>query len=361
MTAVGIDRDAGLRARLLAWYESERRDLPWRRTLDPYHVLVSELMLQQTRMDVVLPYFARWTERWPTVADLARATEDEVVAMWSGLGYYRRARNLLTAARAIVAEYDGEVPGDVAALRALTGIGPYTAAAVASIAHGVPVAVVDGNVERVLCRLVADDRTPGAPRRRSVEALAQRLLGPCPRPGDWNQAVMELGALVCTPRTPACGSCPWTADCAAHASGRAADLPRRKPKAAPRDVTLRMAVVRRGAHVLLVRRHTGALLSGMWELPTTGEGGSVADLERTVADATEARVALPVDAAHAFAHSITNRRIRVFVHDAQIEPSHVGESRATVAWVSVEELGEYGASSMTRKALRRQGGTRWLE
>ena len=358
-------RVLSFRTRLLSWYDREKRDLPWRTSRDPYHVLVSELMLQQTRMDVVLPYFERWIERWPTVVDLAAATEDEVLAAWSGLGYYRRARFLLAAAQAIVARHAGVVPGDVAALRDLPGIGPYTAAAVASIAYDVPVAVMDGNVERVLARLLAEVRQPGADRKRTLAEAARRLVmglvGEDPqameppeglRPSDWNQAMMELGALVCTPGEPSCPLCPWRRSCIGYRSGLAAELPRKRPKKPTRDVTLAMAVVRRDEHVLLVQRAEGTLLSGMWELPTTEEGGTVTELVARVEAALGAVVALPEVPDRDFRHSITTRRITVHVHEATVPPATaVEEERAGVAWVCPQDLRDFGLSSMTRKAL----------
>lgn len=355
-----------LRRLLLGWYDAHRRELPWRTSRDPYHVLVSELMLQQTRVDVVLPYFARWVARWPSVGDLAAASEDEVLAAWSGLGYYRRARSLRAAARAVVAEHGGVVPRDPDTLRSLPGVGPYTAAAVASIAYDEPVPVVDGNVERVVCRLLGDDRAPCAARRRTIEEAARRLVefawttgmrtddGEGLRAGDWNQAMMELGALVCTPRDPGCAVCPWRRGCAAHATGNATDLPRGKPKRPPRLVTLRMAVVHHGARVLLVQRPEGVLLSGMWELPTTAEGGRVADLAELVRDAAGVDVRIPSRAARSFRHSITNRRITVRVHDAVLPASSdAPATRDGIAWAHPRDLHAFGLSSMTRKALAR--------
>lgn len=363
-------RVLSLRTRLLAWYDAHHRTLPWRTSREPYHVLVSELMLQQTRVDVVLPYFERWVARWPTVADLAAATEDEVLAAWSGLGYYRRARSLLAAARLVVERHGGAVPSDVAALRALPGIGPYTAAAVASIAYDVPVAVVDGNVERVLCRVLADDREPGAARSRTVAEAARRLVtglvGEDPdaiapheglRPSAWNQAMMELGALVCVPGEPQCLLCPWRRSCVGARSGLAPELPHRRAKRAPREVTLRMAVVRCGERVLLVQRPEGTLLSGLWELPSTDEGGSPDDLAARVRAAlgADVDVDLPDEPRRAFRHAITNRRITVHVHETALPQgaAPVAEDRPGVAWADPQDLRDFGLSSMTRKALAR--------
>ncbi len=363
-------RVLSLRTRLLSWYDAEQRDLPWRAARDPYHVLVSELMLQQTRVDVVLPYFERWIARWPTIVSLAAATQDEVLAAWSGLGYYRRARSLLAAARTVTREHGGVVPRDVDALRALPGVGPYTAAAVASIAHDVVVPVIDGNVERVLCRLLADDREACAARRRTVAEAARRLVtalvGDDPaaleppeglRPADWNQALMELGALVCTPGEPRCPLCPWRRSCIGYRSGLAPALPRRARKKPPCEVALRMAVVRRGDLVLLVRRDEGTLLSGMWELPTAAEGGTAQDLAARVRAALPAgfRVTVPETAARTFRHSITDRRITVHVHDVALPeaaPEAVAEQRPGVAWTAGHDLRDFGVSSMTRKCLR---------
>ncbi len=361
-------RVLSLRTRLLRWYDQEKRELPWRTTRDPYHVLVSELMLQQTRVDVVLPYFERWIVRWPTVGDLAQADEDEVLAAWSGLGYYRRARSLLAVAQAVVADHGGQIPADPAALRELPGIGPYTAAAIASIAFDVPVAVVDGNVERVLCRLLADTRDPSAARRRTVEEAARRLMTgmsdddpdavPPPdglRPADWNQALMELGALVCVPREPKCPLCAWQRSCIGFRSGLAAELPRKKAKKPTREVALRMAVVRRGDAFLLVQRAERSLLSGMWELPTTDEGGTVADLRAVVAGLIDVSVDLSREPVRTFRHTITDRRITVEVHTAVIAAAGdaVAEERPGIAWTTRSDLRDFGVSSMTRKALAR--------
>jgi A/G-specific adenine glycosylase len=358
-------RVLSLRTRLLAWYDREKRDLPWRATRDPYHVLVSELMLQQTRVDVVLPYFERWIVRWPSITDVAAATEDEVLAAWSGLGYYRRARSLLAAARAVVSEHGGVVPSDVAELRALPGVGPYTASAVASIAYDVVTPVVDGNVERVLSRLLADRREPCAARKRTLAEAARRLVtglvGEDPqameppeglRPSDWNQAMMELGAVVCTPGEPQCPLCPWRRSCIGFRAGLAPELPRRKPKKPSRNVNLRMAVVRRDEHVLLVQRAEGTLLSGMWELPTTDEDGTVADLSALVGAALGVDLALPAEPSRDFRHSITTRRITVYVHELDLSAvAGTADDHPGVAWARPQDLRDFGLSSMTRKAL----------
>ena len=203
-----LDRPAiqELQARLLEWYEQNRRDLPWRRTPDPYSIWVSEIMLQQTRVSAVVDHYRSFLKRFPTVTALAQASEQDVLAELSGLGYYRRARMLHKAAQFVANQLGGNLPKTAEGLRALPGVGAYTAAAIASIAHGEPVAVVDGNVERVLCRLAGWDlgsRAGGAALKRQIDALAAQLVNPS-RPGDSNQAIMELGATVCLPRSPKC-------------------------------------------------------------------------------------------------------------------------------------------------------------
>jgi A/G-specific adenine glycosylase len=363
-------RVLSLRTRLFAWYDRHRRDLPWRRDADPYRVLVSEVMLQQTRVDVVVPYFERWIAKWPTVRDLAAAPIDDALAAWSGLGYYRRARSLHAAAQRVVGDCGGAFPCTAGGLRDLPGVGPYTAAAVVSIAFGQTVAVVDGNVERVLCRVLADQRAPGAARRRTVEEAARRLVtamvGDDPhavappeglRAGDWNQALMELGAVVCLPREPRCVVCPWARSCVGNRAGLAAELPRRRAKKATVAVTLRAALVRRGDDFLLVRRPEGTLLSGLWELPTAGDGEDLASLAARVGALVGRDVALAREPARSFRHTITNRRIVVHVHETRIDESCVCESSEGVAWISRHDLVDFGVSSMTRKALaaRRSG------
>jgi A/G-specific adenine glycosylase len=271
-------------ARLLDWYERNKRDLPWRRDRDPYRIWVSEVMLQQTRVDTVIPYYERFMRRFPTIRHLAEAPEEEVLKLWEGLGYYSRARNLQAGARQVVERHGGVVPDDRAALSALKGIGPYTAGAILSIAYGKPEPAVDGNVMRVMSRyfLLADDVAKPSARAR-IERLAASII-PEGRAGDFNQAVMELGALVCTPKSPGCLLCPVLAHCAGRAAGRERELPV-KSKAKPPRPEARMAalVEGRGRHagkVLVRRRPEGGLLARMWELPhvpapvSAGGGGA---------------------------------------------------------------------------------------
>jgi A/G-specific adenine glycosylase len=357
-------RVTSLRTRLLAWYDQEKRDLPWRRSRDPYAVIVSEFMLQQTRVEVVVPYFERWMARWPTIRDLAAASLDDALAEWSGLGYYRRARSLHALAVHVVAERGGEIPRTAAELRALPGVGPYTAAAIASIAFDEAVPVVDGNVERVIARLLCDQRPAGAERRRTIDEAARRLVtamtaddlaAPTPegglRAGDWNQAMMELGATVCLPGEPRCPLCPWARSCIGYRAGLAADLPKRRAKRDSVDVTLHAALVRSGETFLLVRRPEGSLLSGLWELPTTRDGEDLPALSRLVSDLLGRAVALPSTPTRSFRHTITHRRITVHVHETVIDFDGVHEPPDGIAWVTPQDLRDFGVSSMTKKAL----------
>ena len=273
-----------LSAPLLSWYDRHHRVMPWRvppdarlagLRPDPYRVWLSEVMLQQTTVAAVRAYFRRFTDLWPTVADLAAAEDADVMAEWAGLGYYARARNLLKCARAVVADHGGRFPDTEAGLRALPGIGPYTAAAVAAIAFDRPAAVVDGNVERVLTRLHRIEAPlPGA---RPQIAVAAAALTPADRPGDHAQAMMDLGATICTPRNPTCALCPWQGVCAGHAAGDAASFPRKAPKA-PKPVRQGPIWVarRQDGAVLLEQRPARGLLGGMQGFPTSGWDGSEA-------------------------------------------------------------------------------------
>jgi A/G-specific adenine glycosylase len=264
------------RRRLLTWFGHQKRDLPWRRTKDPYLVWISEIMLQQTRVAAAIPYYEKFLARFPDVHALAEAPEDDVLREWSGLGYYRRARNLQLAAREIAAKRGGRFPREYAEILALPGIGGYSAAAIASIAFGAPHAVLDGNVARVLARVEALRGDLREPRRwRKLQALADKLLDR-KRPGDWNQAMMELGATVCTPRAPMCLLCPISQSCRARALGLEETLParREKPQAVKLDLAATVFLDLSGRTLLLpprgVKDTNGlprAIFSGMWQFP----------------------------------------------------------------------------------------------
>lgn len=256
---------------LLLWYRRQKRDLPWRMNRDPYRIWVSEIMLQQTRVDTVIPYFENFMRKFPTVQALAEAPEEEVLKCWEGLGYYSRARNLQTGAREVCERYGGIIPDDKASVAALKGIGPYTSGAIMSIAFNRPEPAVDGNVMRVLSRYFClEDDIAKASTRVKIEKLAVSLI-PEGAAGDFNQALMELGALVCTPKSPSCLPCPVMEHCAARLAGRELELPV-KTKAKPPRPELRVAAIVEGngqyaGKVLVRRRPDKGLLAGMWELP----------------------------------------------------------------------------------------------
>jgi A/G-specific adenine glycosylase len=307
---------SAFRAALAGWYRVRRRDLPWRRDIEPYRVWISEIMLQQTRVAAVVPYYERFLRRFPTVLHLARARESSVLAAWSGLGYYRRARMLHRAAREIARERGGVFPRTLDGWLALPGIGPYTAAAISSIVLDLPAAVVDGNVERVLGRM-----TGRVPTRKNSTQLAGELLDPS-HPGDHNQAMMELGATVCLPKSPQCGECPVIQLCATRGAGAAGEKPVRQR----REVAY--ALARRNGSVLLVQRATDAnLMAGMWELPSLPVIPDVSPLLRV-------------------RHSITITDYTVSVYERPRMATRNGR------WVSLRTLSRLPLTGLARKVLR---------
>jgi A/G-specific adenine glycosylase len=347
----------GIARPLLRWYDGAKRDLPWRRAPSPYKTLVSEFMLQQTVVATVEPYFTRFVEHFPDLETLAVATEDEVTAAWSGLGYYARARNLHRAARAVVERHAGVLPAQEDALAALPGIGPYTSAAVAAIGFGARTFALDGNGARVAARLwgVADSIDVPAT-RVALRARGQREV-PAARAGDFNEAVMELGATVCTPRAPACDACPLASRCRAHATGEAARLPVRSPKRGKTLVRVACcACVDGDGRVLLVRRQAG-LLAGTWALPTV-------EVDETADAAQAARVALREAGVVGRAisrgeirHVFTHRDVTAEVFRVSAAPGRARDGGATRRWLAPDALGAIGISSFTRKTLRLALGT----
>jgi A/G-specific adenine glycosylase len=319
-----------VRSALRRWYESTRRDLPWRRTSDPYRIWVSEIMLQQTRVAAVLPYYARFLERFPDAPSLARAPEAEVLAAWAGLGYYSRARNLQSAAKRIVA--NGGFPRDYAGIRLLPGIGDSTAAAIASIAFGLPHAVLDGNVMRVLARLSDDAGDIGsAATRTRLLSLAGELLDRR-RPGEFNQALMELGATVCLPKNPQCPLCPTAAFCKARLLGTQASLPLKSRRAESVPSDRQFLLIHRDGEYLLWQRPPGAGgMAGFWELPEPEQlpgASSTAAIGR-------------------FRHTIMNHRYSVTVLLGR-----VGEVPPGFEWIAASRLPQLPLSTLARKALR---------
>ncbi|MEE8516716.1 MAG: A/G-specific adenine glycosylase [Alphaproteobacteria bacterium] len=299
--------------RLLDWYDIHKRDLPWRpdprrgRTADPYRIWLGEIMAQQTTLAAVAPYFHDFVSRWPSVHDLARSSLDDVLHGWQGLGYYARARNLHACARVVSRDRDGRFPESEAELRTLPGIGPYSAAAIAAIAFGQPATVVDGNVERVMARLHAVVQPLPAAKAR-LRALAASLT-PRSRPGDYAQAVMDLGAMVCKPRQPDCGHCPWAGVCKAHALGIAGELPKRAAKTKkPLRHGFAFWTMRGDGAVMLRRRPRHGLLGGMVEVPSSPWGDLPDDFAAAFKDAiTKAPYEadwrrLPGTVSHSFTH-----------------------------------------------------------
>ena len=339
---------AALRRALLAWYERNRRDLPWRRTRDPWAVWVSEVMLQQTTVKTATPYFERFVARFPTLPSLAEEPEEEAVAAWSGLGYYHRARNLHRGAQHVAERHGGRFPDTIDAALAVPGVGLYTASAILSIAYGRPLPVVDGNVRRVLARLFAlrgpEYRRDGPFYNRAEELLDRE------RPGDWNQAVMELGATVCLPRKPACPACPVRKHCRAMQQGQVEELPESRARRAPVDVTVAAALVEKDGRVLLVRRPEGRLLGRMWEVPQTSlESKGLPDLARELRERHGLRVAPGALAVRA-RHAITFRRITLEGYHARlVGPDPADHER--FRWATPDEVKALPVSSATKKLL----------
>ena len=342
-------------APLLAWYRRAARDLPWRRTRDPYAIWVSEIMLQQTRVETVKPYYRAFLGRFPTVEALASAPLDDVLAAWSGLGYYRRARLLHRAAQAIVERHGGKLPAEAAALAELPGFGPYTTAAVASIAFGLPEACVDGNVARVLARWTC---TEGDPREPAALARYRKLAAaivPAGEAGDFNQAMMELGATLCGPGEPACLACPVAKGCLARASGRQREIPaRRKAKERP-VLALAAAYAERGGKVLLARRGDEGLFASMWELPTAelapGDEPREA-LALVLRERLGLRVA-PGEALGTVEQTLTHRELKLALYRVELPARFRPRALASYGAAALADPADPpgGLSSVTRKAL----------
>lgn len=345
---------------LLDWYTRERRDLPWRmapgKTADPYRVWLSEIMLQQTTVKAVIPYFEAFVRRWPTVDALANAERDEVLSLWAGLGYYSRANNLHACAQTVVAEHGGAFPADEAALRTLPGIGPYTAAAIASIAFGLKATPIDGNIERVVSRLmVIQTLLPGA--KREIKPAAEAMT-PLVGAGDFAQALMDLGARICTPKRPSCMICPLHRMCAAHAQGIAADLPRKAPKAERpvRNGTAFLALSDDGK-VLLRRRHASGLLANMMEVPST-DWLEVGDTARRPA-AEQPFTSSPVKAdwqpmVGLVTHTFTHFKLELTVYRALVSsraPLTLWAEPERCRWVARHDLADQALPSVMRKVL----------
>lgn len=341
---------AAFKERLPAWFDDARRPMPWREPgadgrRDPYRVWLSEVMLQQTRVETATPYFRRFVEQLPTVADLARAPLDDVLKLWEGLGYYSRARNLHRAAQIVVAEHGGKVPSDPQAFLALPGVGPYTAAAVLSLAFDEPLAVLDGNVIRVLTRVFAVDADARAGRTRAaLQTLADALLDRR-QPGRWNESIMELGATVCTPASPACERCPLQGVCRARALGEPTAYPvvsKRKP--VPHH-TIAIGLVRDASGRLLIqRRPDDAMLGGLWEFPG-GKQEAGETLETTCAREVREELGIEIHVGERIArvdHAYSHFRITMHAFECTLQGGEPATSTGEPwAWVPLDALSEY--------------------
>jgi len=341
--------------RILEWYARHARELPWRGHPDPYEVWVSEIMLQQTRVEAVIPYFERWMGRFPGVRELAAASEQDVLSLWEGLGYYSRARNLHKAARIVMNDYGGELPHELASLRKLPGIGRYTAGAIASMAFGLDVATLDGNLRRVFARVFDVAEPADSPVGENILwVLAERYL-PKDHAGDYNQALMDLGATLCLPRNPACLLCPLRDLCKARALGLQEQRPVLKPRAEVLHYTVTAAVLRRDGKILLAKRPSKGLLGGMWEFP----GGKVEkgeSLEACLAREIREELGAGIQVGEAFGiyrHAYTHFRITLHAFlceltDGEPKPFEAAE----LAWVIPAELGNYPMGKVDRQIAR---------
>ena len=358
----GPDQKTLLRMRrvLLAWYGREKRDLPWRRTRDKYRIWVSEVMLHQTRVETVIPYYERFLKRFPDVTTLARARLESVLKLWEGLGYYGRARNLHRAAKIVARECGGRLPADPGRLSRLPGIGTYSVGAILSITEGLPLPAVDGNIRRVLSRLFGVDADPAeSGTRRLVEALAKRLVsgGRPPRPGDVNQALMDLGAGICVPQNPKCPLCPLRSRCAARISGAEKEISGALLKPAPRAVAFSCALARRGdGKVLLARNPAEGLFGGLWELPggACPPGEFPADaLPRLLLERAGLR-ARAGEALGEFTATLTHRRITYHVFEvAGVRAEGSPTAYAEIRWVRPDALARLPFPKAQRRILEK--------
>lgn len=345
MAEQGLHED--LAGKLLAWYDGHARDLPWRAKSgvlpDPYHVWLSEIMLQQTTVATVRDYYIKFLLLWPKVSDLAKASQEDVLRAWAGLGYYARARNLHACANKIVDEWNGKFPDTEEALRTLPGIGPYTAAAISAIAFDRPHAAVDGNVERVVARVYAIE-TP-LPAAKPLIKLKTQALVPKKRAGDFAQALMDLGATICTPRTANCEICPWTDDCEGCSRGIAESLPRKAPKAKiPTRRGIAFWVERDDGHILLRQRPQKGLLGGMMEVPSTPWE---ANLPREFAAPVESewiKLNAPVE------HTFTHFHLQLSVWKTETADASLPDG-GYYRWVHKSELVHEALPSLMRKVV----------
>lgn len=343
-----------LQARLLAWYRQHQRQLPWRESRDFYPVWVSEVMLQQTQVQTVVPYFLRFMKAFPTLEDLAEADAQDLLRIWAGLGYYSRARNLRKAARILVSEHGGKFPGSFREALRLPGIGRYTAAAILSISFDQPLPALDGNVVRVLSRLFCLRGDPAkSPLQGMLAAAGQQLLPAC-RPGDFNQALMELGATVCLPRNPGCLLCPWSSHCEALKSGMQERLPEKGKRSGIRLSRQAAAVIRHRGRILIRKRSGSRLLQDMWEFP--GGEFSRSDLAGSLVKYLESELRLNVRLRGRLTvvkHAVTNRRITLTVYEAGLKPPlPTTLSVPGARWIWLSQAGRYPLTAAASRIVQ---------
>ncbi len=351
--------------RLLCWYREHARDLPWRGRDDPYAIWVSEVMLQQTQVETVVPYFERWMQRFPSIADLADADLQEVLALWEGLGYYGRARNLHRAARLIVEKFGGQLPDDIKTLRRLPGIGRYTAGAIASIAFGQDEAVLDGNVRRVMARVfdVALPARSSECEHRLWELAVAHL--PPGRAADYNQALMDLGATLCTPRDPQCALCPVAELCRARRLGVQEQRPLPQARKNVPHYIVTAAVIQEDGKVLIARRPQKGLLGGLWEFPggklQAGEDLALC-LQREILEELGVKVRLE-GRVGVFRHAYTHFRVTLHAFYCSLEGAQKPRSleHEAIQWVTCEELSHYPMGKIDRRIARALASKRYMQ
>ncbi|SFI58832.1 A/G-specific adenine glycosylase [Thermoflavimicrobium dichotomicum] len=336
---------------LLSWYQNDHRDLPWRKNTDPYSIWVSEIMLQQTRVDTVIPYYERFMKQFPTIFDLAQATDEQVVKAWEGLGYYSRARNLHAAAKEVVGKYGGRVPDDLITISSLKGVGPYTAGAILSIAYNKKVPAVDGNVMRVFSRLFAlTDDIASISTRKKMEKIAEHLI-PDDAPGDFNQALMELGAMICTPTSPQCLFCPVQSVCNAYHQGIQEELPRKKKAKPPQEVPVVVAWITCDEYCVVEKRENHGLLRGMWSLPTWEEITEEDAVESLQNICAEKQLSIKdIRIVGKLEHIFSHRHWKITIVAIHLEKKQ-DQLLSRWKWINIDELEQIALPNVYRKAL----------
>lgn len=345
-----------LASELLHWYDANARVLPWRSAPSPYKVWVSEIMLQQTRVEAVLPYFNRFLDRFPDIQSLASSDQQDVLLLWEGLGYYSRARNLHKAAKVIVQKHEGELPSSSQALLKLPGIGKYTAAAISSIAFGEAIAAVDGNIKRVYARVLGTAEPLGSSVfEKTINSFAQVVL-PKERPGDFTQALMDLGSAICVPKNPKCELCPISTHCQAFTLNMQDQLPVIAPKAATPHYDVCVAAIIEGGRVLLMQRAQSGLLAGLWEFPGGKKQEGDTDLEACLRREIEGKYGIKLAELAllgVFKHAYTHFRITVHAWRSEPDINQMAALNDNLHWIKLDELANYPMGKVARMIARK--------